>query len=110
MDEVFSKQLPDWSESNWTSKSRVEARRSQFDGAEADFADFTYKDITGSLTRIFLDQGITAADAWLRDLDNPITYHLEVKSTVGDCSEPFYMSNNQVEKVRLTSQLSNLEC
>jgi hypothetical protein len=36
--------------------------------------------------------------AWPRSEKAP-TYHLEIKSTIEKCDEPFYISNNQVKKV-----------
>lgn len=66
---------------------------------ERDFADFTYFDSKGALTRLLLDSGLKIAQGWLVNFDKPPTYHLEIKATTEKCSEPFYMSNNQVEKV-----------
>lgn len=66
---------------------------------EKDFADFTYYDSHGKLTTLLgeLDFLRNAGD-WLR---SPPKYHLEVKSTAEKCSEPFFMSNNQIEMVSL---------
>jgi hypothetical protein len=70
---------------------------SPFTGSEKEHADFTYPDTNGGLTKLLTEFG------FLRDIQiwssNPPTYHLEVKSTSESCNEPFYMSNNQVDKV-----------
>ena len=66
-------------------------------GPEGDFADFTYHDSNGKLTELLTTLG------FIRDTENwsqrPPIYHLEVKSTSEPCNEPFFMSNNQMEKV-----------
>lgn len=68
-----------------------------FRASERDYADFTYRDVHGGLSRLLLRYGfIQDVRHWLT---NPPTYHLEVKSTTATCNEPFFMSNNQVEKV-----------
>jgi hypothetical protein len=77
---------------------------SRFVDMERDYADFTYLDSYGDLTRLFYEQGVAVAGSWLGDDYTPITYHLEVKSTTGACSEEFYMSNIQVDKVLLSEQ------
>ena len=77
---------------------------------ERDFADFTYIDSTGTLTRLLRENGLEAGEDWLHDLSKPITYHLEVKATTEECSEPFYMSNNQVDKVCCQKQDVRLRC
>lgn len=74
-------------------------------GKEGDFADFTYQDTSGKLTELL------ATNGFIHDVENwsesPPKYHLEVKSTPEPCNEPFYMSNNQVEKVSVSDVLSN---
>jgi hypothetical protein len=84
----------------------VEAGHPPFTEQERDYADFTYTDSEWALTKLLPEMGFKMADAWSRSATAP-TYHLEVKSTTERCEEPFYMSNNQVEKVcsslRITS-------
>ncbi|PMD48990.1 hypothetical protein L207DRAFT_505973 [Hyaloscypha variabilis F] len=84
---------------HWTSRNRNQIYpNNPFVGKEGGFADFTYKDTSGKLTEILSTLG------FIRDVETwsqcPPIYHLEVKSTLGPCIEPFYMSNNQVEKAR----------
>lgn len=77
---------------------RDRAGLSQFLGSEGNFTDFTYKDPDGRLTKLFLDQGFTQAKDWLASRP---TYHIEVKSTKNESEEPFFMSYNQLEMVRI---------
>lgn len=99
MDEFLSQRLSDWSDSNWTSRNRNNAGRSRFTGSEKDYADFTYIDSEGDLTRLLLGNGLSIARDWLESLEQAPKYHLEVKATSGRCDETFYMSNNQVKMV-----------
>ncbi|KAK5123901.1 hypothetical protein LTR85_002097 [Meristemomyces frigidus] len=79
----------------WTSGDRSRAGLPPFLPFEGDYVDFTISD-----TKVC--QRITD---WLGDLgsgvslgvDGSITYHIEVKSTVGRSGEPFSMSNNRVD-------------
>ena len=66
---------------------------------EKDFADFTYIDYASALTKLLRENGLKAGEGRLLGLSKPITYHLEVKATTEQCSELFYMSNNQVDKL-----------
>lgn len=91
--------MPDWNGTHWTSRSRVEAGHTPFVGKEKDYADFTYPDTTGSLTQILCTRGWDRAEHWLENFSS-ITYHLEVKATTEKLEEPFYMSNNQIDKVQ----------
>jgi hypothetical protein len=77
---------------------------------EKDFADFTYVDSARALTKLLRESGLEAGESWLLDLGKPITYHLEVKATTEQCSEPFYMSNNQVDKVCRQKKDDCLRC
>jgi hypothetical protein len=76
----------------------VEAGHPPFTELEKDYADFTYVDFGWDLTTLLSQMGFKMTDAWPRSEKAP-TYHLEVKSTTEKCDEPFYISNNQVEKV-----------
>lgn len=42
-----------------------------------------------------LDAGVVSNAAW----SNATKFHLEVKSTLGPCTEPMFVSQNQVDKV-----------
>jgi hypothetical protein len=76
----------------------VEAGHPPFTERERDYADFTYIDSEWTLTKLLSETEFKITDTWPRS-SKPPTYHLEVKSTTEKCEEPFYMSNNQVEKV-----------
>lgn len=76
----------------------MKAGHPPFTELEKDYADFTYVDSGWALTTLLSQMGFKMTDAWPQSEKAP-TYHLEVKSTTEKCDEPFYMSNNQVEKV-----------
>ena len=57
------------------------------------------------MTKLLSEMDFKIADNWARS-SKPPTYHLEVKSTTEKCEEPFYMSNNQVDKVRPSSRIT----
>ena len=65
---------------------------------EGDDVDFTIKDndSVAKFTDWLVEGGHDEAVEW-KDLD--VTYHVEVKTTIGECNDPFTMSNNQVNLV-----------
>ncbi|KAG4432653.1 hypothetical protein IFR05_011856 [Cadophora sp. M221] len=84
---------------HWTSRNRNhEYPQSPFADSEKDYADFTYPDNDGELTKLLSNFLSLDVRKWS---SNPPTYHLEVKSTSEGCNEPFYMSNNQMQKARI---------
>jgi hypothetical protein len=98
---------PEWDATrHWTSRNRNQIYPDNpFLGKEGDFADFTYQDTSGKLTELLTTHGfIHDVETWS---ESPPIYHLEVKSTPEPCNEPFYMSNNQVEKVSISDVLGN---
>jgi hypothetical protein len=100
VNEWLSGQLQhDWDATrHWTSRNRNSLfPNDPFDGREKDFADFTYPDSNGKLTSLLAEHGFIRTPGFWSN--NPPTYHLEVKSTTEACAEPFFMSNNQVDKV-----------
>lgn len=92
--------LPGWDLRNWQSNIRHLARAhpkfadlERWRGRET--SDMTYQDNTGVLTKFLREKdylGVEWADA------KPL-YYLEVKSTLGPCASPFYMSSGQMERV-----------
>ncbi|KAK3622645.1 hypothetical protein LTR56_014313 [Elasticomyces elasticus] len=91
-------------ESCWTSAMRSRAGLPPFRGDEGAQSDITVTDHTIA----------TSIWRWLvsdSDSSGPTTIHIEVKSTVEDCTEPFMMSNNQLRLVRpaLTQALGTLD-
>ncbi|KAG8157080.1 hypothetical protein KVR01_013070 [Diaporthe batatas] len=93
---MFTKQIDDWTSESWTSRLRSEAGHPRFQGLERDFSDFTYVDASGQMRALLSDVGIEPHAAW----SNATKFHLEVKSTLGSCAEPIFVSQNQVDKMR----------
>ncbi|KAH6668745.1 hypothetical protein B0J14DRAFT_518033 [Halenospora varia] len=90
----------DWDPTrHWTSRNRNYLYpQSRFTDSEKKYADFTYLDTNEDLTKLLVKFGfLRNVQGWS---SSPPTYHLEVKSTSESYNEPFYMSNNQVDKAR----------
>ncbi|SCV58621.1 uncharacterized protein FFB14_15750 [Fusarium fujikuroi] len=88
--------IKDWTYENWTSKLRVDAGHPRFAEREKDFSDFTYKDRFGQMKSLLREAGVDVAAGWSHDTK----FHLEVKATLGSCSEPCFVSQNQLDKMR----------
>ncbi|KAF5723298.1 hypothetical protein FMUND_1932 [Fusarium mundagurra] len=88
--------IKDWTYENWTSKLRVEAGHPRFTEREKDFSDFTYQDNFGQMKVLLQEAGVDVVAGWSHDT----TFHLEVKATLGPCSEPCFVSQNQLDKMR----------
>jgi hypothetical protein len=73
----------------------VEDGHPRFTEREKDFADFTYEDRSGHMRYMLRDAGVEIDEAWT----SSTTYHIEVKGTLSTCSEPFFVSQNQVDLV-----------
>ncbi|KAK4167849.1 hypothetical protein QBC43DRAFT_285162 [Cladorrhinum sp. PSN259] len=87
--------IPGWSAQNWTSKFRGREYEA-FTDWEGDYADFTYPDQEGHMRGLVASQG-----ALLPHWQHGATYHLEVKSTTGNCENMVHVSPDQVRKMRL---------
>jgi hypothetical protein len=86
--------LDDFGPANWTSELRnCVPGFTPFQGQA--YADFTYHDTQGQLTRKWL--GPEKAAEWNGRWPR---YHIEVKSTRGEDSEPFHISRAQMITVR----------
>ncbi|KAK3712618.1 hypothetical protein LTR37_009061 [Vermiconidia calcicola] len=83
----------------WTSGLRSEHGIEPFDGIESDYVDFTIGEpvISEKITRWLISVGKSEVEIYRGE---HVTYHFEVKTTVGRCDEPFSMSNNQVALAR----------
>lgn len=93
---MFQSHIDDWSYENWTSQLRVEAGHPRFARPEKDFSDFTYLDRSGHMKEVLRDAGMDVNAEW----SHTTTFHLEVKATLGPCSEvPLFVSQNQLDKV-----------
>jgi hypothetical protein len=87
--------LTDFGPANWTSELRNSIPGfAPFQGHA--YADFTYSDTQGQLTREWF--GPEKATAWHGRWPR---YHIEVKSTRGEENEPFHISRHQMATVRL---------
>ncbi|RKL19789.1 hypothetical protein BFJ68_g3268 [Fusarium oxysporum] len=93
---MFQSRIKDWTYENWTSKLRVEAGHPRFTGREKDFSDFTYQDRFGQMKGVLREAGMDVIVEWTHNTK----FHLEVKATLGPCSEPCFVSQNQLDKMR----------
>ncbi|KAI9685067.1 MAG: hypothetical protein M1822_005459 [Bathelium mastoideum] len=96
--QVF-KALFEIDENAWTSDIRTRFNFPAMDNFEGDYADITIKeyDSVARFTDWLIAGGHSEATQWK---GQDITYHVEVKTTTGQCNEPFSMSNNQVRLVQ----------
>lgn len=74
---------------------------SAFHGFEGACSDFTVgePEVCQRITSWLVNAGFANASRWS---GGDVTYHFEVKTTVGRREEPFCMSNNQVALVSAT--------
>lgn len=63
-----------------------------------------YDDTDGIFTAMLIDKGYVDGDEWQTARPK---YYFEVKTTIGPCNSPFYMSKHQYRRLR-QSQLSRL--
>lgn len=96
--------LPGFSASNWKSTIRKEVRvhdkyRDLEPWSGFETADIIYTDSEGDLTKLLIDKGYLENETW--ENVRP-TYYLEVKTTTRNYDEPFYMSDNQRQRVSRT--------
>lgn len=92
---MIQSRIGDWSYGNWTSRLRAEAGHPRFAELERDFADFTYLDRFGHMKEVLREAGVYVNAEWSHNT----TFHFEVKATLGPCSETFFVSQNQLDKV-----------
>lgn len=90
----------------WTSEDRSRDGLPSFEPFEGDYADFTISD-PETCRRITAWLGGHGAVGVTGD---NVTYHIEVKTTVGVCGESFSMSNNQVALVSTRTSLCEAAC
>ncbi|KAJ3531643.1 hypothetical protein NM208_g6992 [Fusarium decemcellulare] len=93
---MFERHINGWSHDYWTSKLRVENGHPPFKLPEGQFSDFTYIDHSGQMKVFLQEGGLNLNTEW----SSSTTYHLEVKTTAGSCSEPFFVSQNQVNMMK----------
>ena len=93
---MLVRMLDDFGPDNWTSELRhCVPGFAPFRGNANVYADFTYDDKRGQLTREWF--GPEKASLWMGRWPR---YHIEVKSTRGGEEEPFHMSRAQMITVR----------
>ncbi|KAI7633719.1 hypothetical protein KC343_g2768, partial [Hortaea werneckii] len=82
--------------SSWTSHLREQYHLPPFTEFEGNFADFTISDsgICKRMTGWLIAAGSEGMERWT---GQDLTYHFEVKATVGRAEEPFSMSNAQLK-------------
>ena len=90
----LSRDIPDWSADNWTSKSREGAGLTPFEGDEKNNADFTYVDRNGHM-RHLLHQSLDHLDV----PSTGATFHIEVKAVSRKSNRLFALSQNQLDMV-----------
>ncbi|KAF2965913.1 hypothetical protein GQX73_g7664 [Xylaria multiplex] len=59
-------------------------------------ADFVYTDFDSDLTQILIDGGYLDQEVWKGQAP---TYYIDVKTTMGGCETPFFMSKSQCKRV-----------
>jgi Ino eighty subunit 1 len=64
-------------------------------------ADIMYMDQNSALTNLLIDKGYLTPDS---SSSAGLQYYIEVKTTMGACVTPFYMSNRQFKMVRVSFQ------
>ena len=93
-------------EACWTSASRTDHEGfSIFDGDESEHADFTIAD--PAIADAFTEWLIARAPAATQWQEKKMVYHIEVKTTSGDATTPFDMSNNQYRLVCFPHPISS---
>lgn len=92
----MERRIKNWTFKNWTSKLRSEAGYPFFTEDEKDFADFTYLDSSGHMKEVLQAANLDLRGQW----SSSTTYHLEIKTTSENCDDPFFMSQNQLDKAR----------
>ena len=98
--ELLSQLLPDFDLRHWKSTVREYVRvhdkyrdLDPWNGTET--ADITYDDINNDLSRLLDEKGHQVPC----DQDRGPKFYIEVKTTTGDCDEPFYVSGAQYRLV-----------
>ena len=93
--------LPDLEYSHWKSKIRHEVSVHEdhehldpWNGRET--SDLVYPDTESILTNILIEKGYLERTVWQSETPE---YQIEVKTTTGQWSEPFYMSKSQYSRV-----------
>ena len=93
--------MDDWTFKNWTSKLRTGDEHPTFTELEKNYADFTYTDRYGRMIEVLRQAGVNISPGW----SSSTKFHLEVKATLGPCQEPFFVSQNQLNKVCTSKNL-----
>ncbi|KAK3385783.1 hypothetical protein B0H63DRAFT_510493 [Podospora didyma] len=93
---LFESEISDWTYEKWTSHLRENDGHPAFLEPEWKYADFTYHDHSGKMREVLRQLGVHVMPNW----SNTATYHLEVKSTLGECdAAPMIVSQYQKDKM-----------
>ncbi|TIA48574.1 hypothetical protein D6C77_09866 [Aureobasidium pullulans] len=85
----------------WTSHASAKYTDQTFDGDDSQFADFTIRDLSGRFTDWLVERGCKQPKEWLgKNGKDSITYSIEVKATYGPRTEPFHISQNQIDMAK----------
>ncbi|THW02710.1 hypothetical protein D6D26_04062 [Aureobasidium pullulans] len=85
----------------WTSHASAKYTDQTFDGDDSQFADFTIRDLSGRFTDWLVERGCKKPKEWLgKNGKDSITYSIEVKATYGPRTEPFHISQNQIDMAK----------
>src|SRR5437867_2519574 len=98
--------MPGWDFTTWTSRNRNGISGERFHGKEKNFADITFLDRTGAMACLLVASGCTEATNFREPME-PITYHIEVKTTEGGPESTFALSQNQMDKARQYTLCTN---
>ncbi|GIC90505.1 uncharacterized protein Aud_006939 [Aspergillus udagawae] len=99
---LSSSDLPEFSRDNWRSTIRkhISVHPDYHDLAPwygLETADVVYRDTNSVLTTTLIDAGYLPHARWHGS--NP-TYYIEVKTTTGECDNPFFMSKSQFRRMQ----------
>ena len=82
--------VADFGPDHWMSGLRERAGHAAFEKNEKDYSDFEYDDDRGLMRRALVDAGARGLPG-----GQGIKYHLEVKTTLGNLTTPFFISRFQ---------------
>ncbi|KAK4183500.1 hypothetical protein QBC35DRAFT_393751, partial [Podospora australis] len=100
--------IPDWSYDQWTSKLRsFKQKFPAFNKPEKLYADFTYYDRSGRMRDALQAEGVLLPATNENNWRNGTTFHIEVKTTLADWDNIFFVSGNQVGLMQKYERESN---
>lgn len=90
---------PHFTSDHWTSNNRNRVFDNHFGNRQMEkyYADFTYRDDDGKLGKYIAQCN---GESGVSPTNHVITYHLEVKTTLGGLRTPVLLSNNQIQMAK----------